>query len=137
LKLLIKKMKKAVGIALVKGDSVLFQLRDDKTTIMPKHWGLPCGEVEKNETSKQAIIREFKEETGYQLKNPVLFVTDTYLEKGRKVRNHLYYEMYDGKQEIKCLEGEKMAFIPIKSLKRKKVIPRHDKYAQKAIETVR
>ncbi|MCJ7793052.1 MAG: NUDIX domain-containing protein [Candidatus Marinimicrobia bacterium] len=130
-------MKKAVGIALVKGDSILFQLRDDKTTIMPKHWGLPCGEVEKDETLKQAITREFQEETGYQLKNPLLYATDTYLENGRKVKNHLYYERYDGKQEIKCLEGEKMEFITIRDLKRKKVIPRHDKYAQKAIETIR
>jgi len=130
-------MKKAVGIALVKNSAILFQLRDDKTTIMPKHWGLPCGEVKKNETLKQAIIREFKEETGYQLKNPVLFASDSYLEKGRKVRNHLFYERYDNKQKIKCLEGERMEFITTRDLKRKKVIPRHKEYARKAIEIVR
>ena len=127
-------MKKAVGIALVKGNSVLFQLRDNQTKTMPLHWGLPCGKLEKNESLKQAVIRECEEETGYQLKNPLLYATDTFLENGRKVKNHLFYEKYDGQQEIKCLEGEKMEFVSIKSLKRKKVIPRHGDYAQKAIE---
>jgi mutator protein MutT len=129
-------MKTAVGIALVKKNTVLFQLRDEKTNVMPRHWGLPSGEVKKGETLKRAIMRELKEETGYQLKNPIFFATDNYEDKDRKVKNHLFYEKYDSRQEIKCFEGEKMVFLSLKNLKRKKVIPRHKDYARKAMMMV-
>lgn len=127
-------MKKAVAIALIKGNSVLFQLRDNKTVIMPSRWCLPCGAIEKNETLKQAAIREFEKETGYKLKNPILFATDSYTEKEIRAKAHLFYEAYDGKQKISCFEGEKMEFKSVDNLKRNKVIPRHIEYAQKAIK---
>ncbi len=129
--------KKAVGIALIKDNSVLFQLRDDKTAIMPKHWCLPCGAIEKKETLRQAAIREFEEETGYKLKNPVFFTIDSYLENKNRVKAYFFYEVYDGKQAIKCSEGEKMEFKSVKNLKRDKFVPRHDEFAQKAIKAAR
>jgi 8-oxo-dGTP pyrophosphatase MutT (NUDIX family) len=130
-------MRKAVGIALVKGDQVLFQKRDNKTKIMPLHWGLLCGELEKNETPKEAIVRECREETGYQLKNPVYFATDLYQEKRKKAKVFLFYERYDGQQKIDCHEGEKMEFRNPKNFKKNEIIPHHDEYAQIAVKKIK
>jgi len=128
-------MRKAVAVTLIKNNRALMQLRDKKSgVVMPGRWGLPGGVVEKNETLKQAITREFQEETGYKLKNPILFTTDSYTVKGIKVKGYIFYETYDGKQNISCSEGKKMEFKSIEDLKKVKIVPRHNKFAQKAIE---
>lgn len=131
-------MKKAVIIALVDDNRVLMQQRDVKPSIiMPGHWALPGGVVEGNETLQQAIIREFQEETGYKLKNPVLFATDSYVVKGERVKGYIFFEIYDGKQKISCFEGQRMEFKSLEDLKEVKTIPRHDEFAKKAINRVK
>lgn len=128
-------MRKAATVALIKNNRVLMQLRNRKNdVVMPGRWGLPGGVVERNETLKQAVIREFQEETGYKLKNPIFFTTDSYTVKGERVKGYIFYETYDGKQKISCSEGKKMGFKSMKDLKKVKIIPRHDKFAKKAIE---
>lgn len=47
-------------------DSYLFQLRDDKPTIIfPNHWGLFGGEINEDETPLEAVSRELEEEIQY------------------------------------------------------------------------
>lgn len=127
-------MRKAVAAALVDNGKVLMQQRDVKPDVtMPGRWCLPGGVVEEDETPKQAIKREFFEETGYQLKNPQLLAKDFYTVNDRKTVGYIFYEVYDGKQKIECQEGQKMEFKSQGELSKLKVIPRHDKFASEAI----
>ena len=41
-------------------------------------WCFPGGHIDNNETSKDAIIRELKEETGISINDPIFFETYTY-----------------------------------------------------------
>ncbi len=48
---------------------ILLLLRDDKPGIpYPNMWDIPGGHVENNETPRQCIVREMKEEMGINLK---------------------------------------------------------------------
>jgi 8-oxo-dGTP pyrophosphatase MutT (NUDIX family) len=128
-------MRKAVNLALVNGKKVLMQERDNKPgIIMPGRWCLPGGVVEANETPRQAIRREFREETGYKLKNPKNFAKDSYAVGGSKTVGYIFFEIYDERQKIECLEGQKMEFKSSEEIKKLKVIPRHDEFAMKAVE---
>lgn len=130
-------MKKSVAVALIKNNKVLMQLRENKPdVIMAGHWGLLGGLIKGNETLKQAAIREFQEETGYKLKNPILLAVTHYTVKIGKVKTYVFYEIYDKKQKINCYEGERMDFKSSKDLKKLKTIPRHDEFAQKALSIV-
>jgi len=128
-------MQFSVGIVLVKGKKALMQLRDIKPNIvLPGHWSIPGGYVGEGESVKEAAKREFKEETGYLLKNPKLFKTEAYEINDKKVKRHLFYEAYDGKQEIKCLEGQKMEFKSPREFKRMKIFPGHADFVREAIK---
>lgn len=56
-------------------------------------WGIPGGKVEKNEAPLQAVIREIKEETGYDFSNQaVQFLKTVYIEYNEK--DHFVYHMF-------------------------------------------
>lgn len=130
-----KSSRNAVACALVDGNRVLMQKRDNIPGIFgPDHWGLPGGTVEGGETLESAVIREFQEETGYLLKNPVLPGKYVFFPKGQKTIAHIFYEIYDEEQEINCFEGEKMEFKSLKEMSGLKVLPEHVGLAKQAIE---
>lgn len=53
---------------------LLFYLRDNKPGIpFPRHWDLFGGHVEEGETPEQALVREVKEEIGFDLKEYKFF----------------------------------------------------------------
>lgn len=56
-------------------------------------WGIPGGKVDKAEAPLQALIREVKEETGYDISNQKIdFVKTVFVEHNAK--DHLIYHMY-------------------------------------------
>lgn len=128
-------MEFSVGVVLVSGGKALMQLRDVKPDIvLPGYWCIPGGGVDEGESVRQAAKREFKEETGYLLKNPKLFETEIYEINSKKIKRHLFYETYDGKQEIGCFEGQKMEFKSPSEFKKMKIFPGHEEFIKKAIK---
>jgi 8-oxo-dGTP diphosphatase len=45
-------------------DRVLIVRRSKTESFLPRRWGVPCGKVDENETSQEAVLRELFEETG-------------------------------------------------------------------------
>lgn len=127
-------MRESVALALVQGDQVLMQKRDNKACVsMPGRWCLPGGLAESRENPEEAIIREFYEETDYKLRNPQLFTKYFYMLNDEKIVGYIYHEVYDEKQKIKCQEGEKMEFKSREEIPRLWVIPRHNEFALETI----
>ncbi|GAA0790068.1 (deoxy)nucleoside triphosphate pyrophosphohydrolase [Hathewaya limosa] len=73
-----KKLIKVVG-AIIENENkeILCALRSPKMSI-PNHWEFPGGKIEENETLKQAIEREIKEELNCTVNFIDIFNDDTY-----------------------------------------------------------
>jgi len=56
------KDKSYVGVVVKVNDEILLCKRSSKATL-PGMWSVPAGSVEKGETTKEAAVREFHEET--------------------------------------------------------------------------
>lgn len=62
-----------VDAVIVKEGKILLVKRSKKASVEPGKFAMPGGYMELNETASQAIIREVKEETGYQVNQTRLF----------------------------------------------------------------
>lgn len=68
---------------------LLFQLRDNKSGLPhPNKWSLFGGGIESGENSVQAILREVKEELGFDLVSKKTL--DCFLKKNLKKKNAMY-----------------------------------------------
>jgi len=118
-------MLKATGILILRRQdgALLLQHRDKNKYIKyPNMWGSPGGHVKSNETYLECACRELFEETGYKVSN--LKFLKTFKEKsifGLTIVK-LYWDYYDGKQKIKCYEGQKIKFIKLQNIKKYKIV---------------
>ena len=69
------KIIQVVGGALFKNGKLLVVKRSSGKKLLPNHWEIPGGHVEKGETSEEAIKREFREETKLNVKVGETFTT--------------------------------------------------------------
>lgn len=70
------KKSKPVSIAMVKGHDTL--------TYGPGKWGFPKGDIDRDESDIQGALREFKEETGVDILEPLHDVTLYVPDKGNR-----------------------------------------------------
>jgi len=101
-------------ILLQEDGAALFQHRDDKPGL--RHaglWAFPGGHGEPGEDLAACARREFREETCVQLLTlNWLACAPEAAGDGDTYPLNLYWSRYDGKQEIKCFEGQEVRFIP-------------------------
>lgn len=109
---------------------LLFKVGDDRDFYM-----LPGGRIEHFESSKEAVMREIKEELGWLLKYNFCCIQENFLEaKGMKITqyNFCYKAIYDGKisnEPIKCHDNEYQSFkwVSLKELDNYKILPESNK----------
>lgn len=108
-------MKKIAAIILENDNGeFLCALRDNKSWIpFPDHWDLIGGHVEEGETPEEALIREFREELGLELKEYTFFRKYECL-TGDAYENIKF--IYSGKinipiDQITLLEGERAQYF--------------------------
>lgn len=130
-------MNHGAGVILVRKDgAVLMQHRDNKPGIFyPDYWCYPAGNVEPEEEFESAAKRELTEETGYIPQEIFPLVEEVYVRTdGQDVTRHIFWTIYDGKQEIHCNEGQEMKFVTKDEFAGKKLIPGQEKLFYLAIE---
>ena len=88
------------------GKYLFLQRQDDGT------WGVPGGKVERGESPLNAVIREFREETGIALKeNSVGYIKTVYISDLKKdFIFHIYVYSFDRIPEVVLSEIEHQAF---------------------------
>ena len=100
------------AVCLINNDSYLFQLRDNIAIRSSGKWVLPGGKKNQTETSKDAAIREFYEETNYKLTTilPIgRYFIDEYFYKSFYLS--LFFSYFIPNQKIYCREGQALKFI--------------------------
>ena|SRR3990167_2254475 len=101
------------GIILLRDDgAALLQHRDDKPGL--RHagmWVMPGGHCDPGETIEVCARRELREETGYDCDDlHRLFSFDD--EENPDCRCTMFWARYDGRQPVRCLEGQALMFVP-------------------------
>ena len=101
-------LKKYVGVLVKNGDKCLLCKRNAEGSF-PGMWSLPAGKIEKNENSKDAAVREFKEETDIDLERKNLEFVGLLPRVSRdnsKIKGYMYvYEFFTEVPLIPDLEN--------------------------------
>lgn len=95
-------VKKYVGILVRNGEKCLLCKRNNEGSF-PGLWSLPAGKIEKNEKSKDAAIREFKEETDIYLEKEKLEfrgLLPRFSRDNTKVKGFMFVYEYDTKKPL-------------------------------------
>lgn len=98
-------MKPFVVIFLFTKDYKKILLMKRKKEPYKNCWNGVGGKIEENETEIEAAIRECKEETGIELKNPKLFITYKYPKSNSINSGTTLNVLYDFVEEIKISEN--------------------------------
>lgn len=119
--------KIVVGGILVERGKVLVLQRHASEKIYPGMWELPSGKREKFESTEKAVVREFKEETGLNIKvvKPISLF-EYKIEKNNEIRDsvqiNFLVKLKIGKQKVVLSrEHQDYAWIDRKSLRKYKL----------------
>jgi len=108
------KYKKCCLCIICKNKKYLLQLRDNTKNIKdPNTWGLFGGHLKKNESIKQCIKRELKEELDLNIKKIIFLFKVFYLKDKREC--YIFFTKIKN-QKLKLLEGKGFEFFTIKKI---------------------
>ena len=112
-----------VALVMFWNEKILLQHRDDKPGLRDRGlWVVPGGRVELGETLVEAVEREFQEETGISIANPVfscMFVDRRSNTPSASPHTIWFFAAYyDGFSPYTCLEGQALAFHATDALAR-------------------
>lgn len=116
-----KKVRKAVRTFLIENDKVV-AIKYKREMDNKDYYDIPGGKIEENETSVQASIREFKEETGIEIINPE-YKGNVIVEYPNRIFDFDIYVVNKYKGEPKEFEENYSMWIDIQKLiKEEKVL---------------
>jgi 8-oxo-dGTP diphosphatase len=122
----------AALILLVKGKRMLMQHRSSDATRSPNLWGFFGGGIDEGETPLQGVIRECKEELGYNLQKPKQIHVDV-----NPVGDfYVYVEKYDETKQLVLGEGQAMKWYSLSEIKDLDMIPRDKEIILKIGENI-
>jgi len=112
-----------VGIILVNVEAkVLLQLRSGGDYLYPNCWTLPGGRVEEGESLEQAILREVKEELGFDLRAYDLFKTIVENSLSETTERHIYRgNISERIENLKLGEGTALMYFSLEEIPRLEV----------------
>jgi 8-oxo-dGTP pyrophosphatase MutT (NUDIX family) len=91
------------------------QHRDDKPDLPHANlWVPPGGHCEDEEDWHDCAAREFLEETGYRCRG-LRFLAELEVDDvpfSPPLRLRVFWDVYDGRQDVVCHEGQALAFVP-------------------------
>jgi len=129
-----EKLRSANYVLYDKENRLLLQHRSDGIKILPDYWAFFGGKIDKEETPKEAAIRESQEELDYKLKNPeFVFEQDFKLED---ISGHMwvYIDEFKGdKETLKLREGKGFGWYAKEETENLKMID-HDRCVIEVIE---
>lgn len=98
-----KKMDRYAGILVKYLDKVLLCKRSPHQSL-PGVWSIPAGSIEKDETPKEAAIREFFEETNFVILDQkdleMIGTVNRYAKDGKFIKGIMYVYQYEVDEEI-------------------------------------
>ncbi len=95
-----KEKKRYVGVVVKMDDKVLLCKRNNRGSF-PGMWSVPAGSIEKDEKSRDAGVREFKEETNITIKPDDLTFTGIVprtSRDGKFVKGYMYVYLHEPKE---------------------------------------
>lgn len=111
--------KKGTTFVILRPDNtILMQLRDEKSKLYPNMWCFPGGGCEKNEEPIDTVIREAKEEYELQLEKNVCRLL--FVQPHPAIPNETEYTFIyriDSKQQPKLKEGADMRWMTLDEIK--------------------
>ena len=105
---------------------ILMQLRTDDAPTFPDCWGFFGGAIDEGENPVDAVIREAREELGYQCRDPRLLCSvhpdslDYPLNGGQR---HYFVETVDASQRLRLAEGKSMGWFSLDEMRGIRLAP--------------
>jgi len=126
-------MHRSVAAIIRKDDKILMLDRKN----FPFGWACPAGHIEENETPKESLIREVKEETGINVKKYKLILHEflgwNECKKGVRGHDFFVYEVsgWEGEIHQNKLESKDLQWKSVEEIKSIKIEPAWEYFLKK------
>lgn len=126
----------AAGLLLIRSDGkFLLQHRDAKAPRFPLYWGFFGGGINKNETPKQAMLREIKEELNIDVIDYNLALKyDSTDDSGIQEKRWIFTAPFEKQRTLTLNEGQGMGWFSVKDLENIKIVLHNKKAIEKIVK---